>query len=493
MPAYSALNTQIEAVKAEITASLAASTYTAQDLVYVAKALETLGNLLGINDLVAASAQAQADLAVVLGAILDGTSPAVANKLYIGVDPQAFETTADLTNALAVFKFDNGSEDASFAQIAFTNADPTSSSDIQIFMDNGTDTNGWIDLGITGSTFSDPDYPITYAGDGYLFVNGKPSYKGNLVFGTGAGGTENKIVFAAGGYASGNTQMTIIPDTRVHVEIATQSTSPVTGALTVAGGLGVTGNVNVGGNVNIAGTIAFSGAGTTVETANIAVVDPAIFVAKDNVSNLLDFSFVGTYASSGTKYTTITKKATDGIWRFVSGLSVKPTNTVDLTGAVYDTIQVGGVITAGNITVNTDKFVVTGSTGALSTAGTITTPEVIITSPVTLENEATTVAYVQSAISGTWATKTANYTLVNRDAVFANTSGGTFILTLPASPAANDRIRIADLAGTWGTIPVTLARNGNKIMGLSEDYSLNVKNASVDLIYTGTTYGWRFV
>lgn len=56
MPDYSSLSTQIDAVKSEITASLAASTYSAQDLIYVAKALETMGNLLGISDVVAATA-----------------------------------------------------------------------------------------------------------------------------------------------------------------------------------------------------------------------------------------------------------------------------------------------------------------------------------------------------------------------------------------------------------------------------------------------------
>jgi len=56
MPDYSSLSTQITAVKTEITDSLAASTYTAQDLVFVAKALETLGSLLGVNDIVAATA-----------------------------------------------------------------------------------------------------------------------------------------------------------------------------------------------------------------------------------------------------------------------------------------------------------------------------------------------------------------------------------------------------------------------------------------------------
>jgi hypothetical protein len=56
MPDYTSLSDQITAVKSEITASLAASTYTAQDLIYVAKALETMGTLLGVNDIVAATA-----------------------------------------------------------------------------------------------------------------------------------------------------------------------------------------------------------------------------------------------------------------------------------------------------------------------------------------------------------------------------------------------------------------------------------------------------
>jgi len=56
MPDYSTLSTQITAVKEEITASLAAATYTAQDLIYVTKSLETLGTLLGVNDIVAATA-----------------------------------------------------------------------------------------------------------------------------------------------------------------------------------------------------------------------------------------------------------------------------------------------------------------------------------------------------------------------------------------------------------------------------------------------------
>ncbi len=56
MPSYDSLSTQITAVKNEIDSSLAASNYSAQDLVFVAKALETLGSMLCVNDLVAATA-----------------------------------------------------------------------------------------------------------------------------------------------------------------------------------------------------------------------------------------------------------------------------------------------------------------------------------------------------------------------------------------------------------------------------------------------------
>lgn len=56
MPDYASLSTQIDAVKSEITSSLAASSYTAQDLIFIAGALDKLGTMLGVNDIVAATA-----------------------------------------------------------------------------------------------------------------------------------------------------------------------------------------------------------------------------------------------------------------------------------------------------------------------------------------------------------------------------------------------------------------------------------------------------
>ena len=98
-----------------------------------------------------------------------------------------------------------------------------------------------------------------------------------------------------------------------------------------------------------------------------------------------------------------------------------------------------------------------------------------------------------SAGGGNFSTKTANYTAVAGDALFCNTSGGSFTVTLPATPAASDRITIVDLAGTFNSRPLNVARNGVLLMGLAQDMSLNVVNASVTFVYSGATYGWRLV
>lgn len=56
MPDYSSLSTQIEAAKSELTSLFASGQLTAQDMVFVASTLDKLGTMLGVNDLVAATA-----------------------------------------------------------------------------------------------------------------------------------------------------------------------------------------------------------------------------------------------------------------------------------------------------------------------------------------------------------------------------------------------------------------------------------------------------
>jgi len=201
---------------------------------------------------------------------------------------------------------------------------------------------------------------------------------GNLVLATGANGTENKIVFAAGGYDSGNEQMSITPDVNVHIEIPTPSTSSTTGALTVVGGVGIAGSVNIAGNTTITGNLTFGGGSTT--TSNLAVSDPLIFVGNAATGDTNDLGIIEEYRTGGsTKYAGIVRDATDGIFKVFNGASTKPTSTVNFSeaGLGYGSLQAGAVSAAaitgsGNLTIATDKLVVNSSTGAITAAGTFT-------------------------------------------------------------------------------------------------------------------------
>jgi hypothetical protein len=227
---------------------------------------------------------------------------------------------------------------SSFSQIAFRNADATSSTDIIVYMDNGDDSNGWMGMGITGSLFDDTTYGITNPGDGYIFHETvSNAYTGNMVLATGAAGSENKIIFAAGGFDSGLTQMEITPGVNVHIEIPTPSTSPTTGALTVVGGVGIQGDLNIQGNVDIEGTIVFGGAGTTVETANLSVSDPFIFVGAGNAADILDLGFLAERSITVSAITsTISNKA---LTNNVATLTTNETHGY----RVGDTVVVAGV------------------------------------------------------------------------------------------------------------------------------------------------------
>jgi hypothetical protein len=230
--------------------------------------------------------------------------------LYVGTGASSFNTSAALTSAVAVFNITSAIN--SYGQLALHNATSSSSTDFIAYANNGTDAAGWIDMGITGATFDSETYGITGAHDGYIFMSAPvgTSGAGNLVIATGDNGTDNKIIFAAGGYSSGTTQMEITPDVNVHIEIDTPSTSATTGALTVVGGVGVQGDMNIDGDVSIAGTITFGGAGTTVETANLSVTDPFVFVGTNNQADTVDLAFIGEYASTVSTITrTVSNKA----------------------------------------------------------------------------------------------------------------------------------------------------------------------------------------
>jgi hypothetical protein len=68
-------------------------------------------------------------------------------------------------------------------------------------------------------------------------------------------------------------------------------------------------------------------------------------------------------------------------------------------------------------------------------------------------------------------------------------TAATQTITLPASPSAGDRVAVT----VENFTDTVVARNGNVIMDLSEDFTIDVANMGVTLIYTDATNGWRLL
>jgi hypothetical protein len=338
-------------------------------------------------------------------------------QAFVGTEAEIKHDDKGLTNAVAVFSFDNDAEEDGFAQVAFTNSDRTSSTDIQVIANNGNDGSGWASFGVTGSDFSDTNYGITGKNDAYIFYDapevitktitnkaltsnvatlttgaahgitvgakavitgvGAPfdgTYyvtavpttttfryaktnanvtsaavspagsvtfnaggQGNLVFATGAKGTDNKIIFAAGGFDSGLTQMEITPGQNVHIEIDTPSTSPTTGALTVVGGVGISGAMNIAGNVAIVGTLTFGGSGTTTVIDTLSTADSLVRTAANNTDDLIDVGLVSEYTV-----------AVSNVVRSVSN-KVIASEVATLTTTASHTYSVGDVVVVTDV------------------------------------------------------------------------------------------------------------------------------------------------
>jgi hypothetical protein len=201
------------------------------------------------------------------------------------------------------------------------NNDPTASTDWVATSADGTDTINYIDLGITSGTWDGTQANSlgTALGpnDGYLYVQGGTVNQGNLVIGTTNTGTQLKIVVA------NNQSADIVAEFNPK---GTNSTSSITGALTIDGGVGIANDLYVGGTIhgNISGTI------TTASTVlvNNASTNTTYYVAladNKNADANLDADSALTYDTT-------------------NGMLVVP-NTSATSISVVNNVQIGGTVT----------------------------------------------------------------------------------------------------------------------------------------------------
>lgn len=362
------------------------------------------------------------------------------------------------------------------------------------YSSSGNSDAGWLSVGINSPNYTESAFSLTGPDDGYLMFEPEvgTTNPGNLIIGTGGNGTENKIILAAGGFddPANNQQIVITPGERVYVNINTQSSNTSTGALVVNGGIGLQGNLNVGGNVAITGTITLGGGGgNTVSTSSLSVDNPIIFLAANNAADILDTAIVGEYTSSGTKYNGLVRDASDsGKWKLFSGISNKPANTVNFTGATYDTLYLGkveavGAVAATNTTSGT--VIVTGGvgvSGAIYAGGQLQTSGQIRTTATTASTSTSSGALVVDGgvgIAGALYGTTANFS-GTVDIAGKTTHTGTVKLqqvlekTTVSATAAASTVNFDAL--TQGVLYYTSNASGNWTLNLRGDGSTTLNS-----------------
>ena len=87
--------------------------------------------------------------------------------------------------------------------------------------------------------------------------------------------------------------------------------------------------------------------------------------------------------------------------------------------------------------------------------------------------------------------KAADFTAVNGEGYFVNTTSGTKTVTLPSSPSVGNIVAVSDYAQNFGTNACTIGRGGSNIDGGAADLVLNVNGQAVTLVYADATQGWK--
>lgn len=236
-------------------------------------------------------------------------------------------------------------------------------------------------------------------------------------------------------------------------------------------GTTITGFANVSTSVNAAshtvGT-AFIANATGVYhtgTTNSAVLS----VGSAFIANATQVTLSGITVSAnggvGTQGQILTSNGSSGSPFWTSNVSATAINV----GSTF-------VANATQITIASTPLSANGGTG---TAGHVLTSNGSTGSPYWAAASATASGFKSlSVLTANVTATSATLYVIGQDSV---------VITLPASPSVLDNVGVSNMSNSANC---TVARNGSKIMGATEDMTIDSLNAGFTLFYSGTTYGW---
>ena len=272
---------------------------------------------------------------------------------YLTEPMATFQTTANVNQYAGVVNGQN------------INKGPLASTDIFLSPDNGTNNDGYLDLGIASSTYNYPGFGLILPNDAYLFSWGNATTGGgNLIIGTGA---TNDIVFATGGINQNNTVMRITSGNVVAIKSTNSATNTTSGALQVAGGVGVQGAIYAGSiqNTPVGSTTASTGSFTSLNAASGLTASTVSAATIGNAGAALSGStttLTGLLTASAVNAATIGNAGANAQFGFVTATTV-------------NAATIGNASTAGQfgtVTATTVNAATIGNTGAAVTGSTAT-------------------------------------------------------------------------------------------------------------------------
>mgnify|MGYP003341841230 CR=1 FL=1 len=92
--------------------------------------------------------------------------------------------------------------------------------------------------------------------------------------------------------------------------------------------------------LNVTGNLTVSGTTTTVNSTDLNVSDPMIYIGQSNSSNVLDLGIVGAFDNGTYQHTGLVRDASDGKWKLFSGVTTEPGTTVDFSTYEKDDLEI---------------------------------------------------------------------------------------------------------------------------------------------------------
>ena len=386
-----------------------------------------------------------------------------------------------------------------YVQVNFQNVNSgnQASTDLVATADNGTDIDGYINLGINSSTFDDVNYPDFFPNDGYLIHHGVAGVGGNLIVMSEL--PDSSIKFRVGGYGTTYVRA-VITNTGLRVNTTTQSTSLTSGALIVDGGLGVAGNIHAAAinNTPIGNTTPNTGAFTTLTATDIAFTT---LVATNFSSG--NARITGGYADN---FPIGANTAAPGTFTFANATTIFAGTTTSTT--LNSTT--GNITTLTSTTINagtTTSATLNATTGNITTLGAGTTTSATLNATngnITTLDAGTTTSAILNSTSGnittlgvdTTTTTTLNSTTGNITTLGAGTTTSAVlnattgnITTLGAGTTTSTTLNATN--GNVTTLVATNFSTGNAQIsgGYADNFPIGANTAAPGRFTTVTATG----